>query len=244
MREYADDNIRRYAWGLQRMVIVAAVIIAVPVMMWTISTFIRSYVGRPMIPAFQHLTLTEPTQSLPPASPLAASIPPAPHTARPAPAHPLADTVTTDNDADALKGPLLGPPGGDASPGPDTPLRGAIGSPLPIPSTAPAAAPPDTAAPPAAAPTEGVTPTNGGFAWPDPKTDSPRFGAPSQPLTIAETAAAEPLPAPEPIKGRIPLPRHRPSAKAMTATANVATTGSIVPLPRVRPTGAPVGDVP
>jgi methyl-accepting chemotaxis protein len=58
-----------------------------------------------------------------------------------------------------------------------------------------------------------------------------------------------PLPAPEPIKGRIPLPRHRPSVRAPAATANMATTGSIaptgpLPLPRVRPTDTPVDTSP
>jgi hypothetical protein len=273
MPEYADDNIRRYAWILQRMVMVAAVIIAVPVMMWTISTFIRSYVGRPMMPAFQHLTRTETTQSLPPASPVAASVP-ASDAAQPAPGPLHADAVTTTNDgrallpdANAQKGPSLGPSAEDAIPASGPPLRGTVGSFPPIvteagstspPLTAPPIALPESAVPPAPAPTEGVTsriathgtgtmavaPTDRGFAWPDPNTDSPSFGALPQPPRIAEVAAPETPPAPEPIEGRIPLPRHRPGVKAMSATANTAATGSIapagrVPLPRVRP-DAPV----
>jgi hypothetical protein len=49
MREYDEDedededNIRRYAPVLRRVIILLAVIIAVPVMMWTITIFIRSY---------------------------------------------------------------------------------------------------------------------------------------------------------------------------------------------------------
>jgi len=268
MREYDDSNIRRYARVLQRMVMVAVVIIAVPVTMWTVSTFIGSYVAQPKIPALQHLALTEPTQSLPPASTVAAD---------PAPVH--ADAVATANDgrapfpdANALKEPLVGPATEDATPESGPPLGGTVRSSPPIlteagsstspPVTAPAAAPTDATAPPTPSPTESVTPriatdgpeaaaapTDRGFAWPDPNTDSPSFGASPQPPRIAETAAPETLPAPEPIKGRIPLPRHRPSVKAMTAAANLATTGSIapagrVPLPRVRPTDAPVGDHP
>jgi len=276
MREYADDNIRRCAWILQRMVMVAAVIIAVPVMMWTISTFIRSYVGRPMIPAFQHLTLTETTQSPPPAPPAAASVP-ASDAAQPAPERLHADAVTTTNDdreplpdTNAQKGSSLGPSAEDAIPAAGPPLHGTVGSFPPIvteagstspPLAAPLTALPESAVPPAPAPTEGVTsriathgtgtmavaPTDRGFARPDPNTDSRSFGAPPRPPRIAEVAAPETLPAPEPIKDRIPLPRHRPSAKAMTAAANLATTGSTVPrvpLPRVRPTDAPVGTSP
>ncbi len=268
MQEYDDGNIRRYARVLQRMVFVAAIIIAVPVMMWTVSTFIGSYVAQPKIPALQHLTLTDPTQSLPSASPVAA----------PAPLHADAVTAADDGralfpDANAVKEPVLGPPAEDASPASGPPLRGTVRSPPPIlteagsstspPVTAPAAAPTEATAPLAPAPTEDVTPriaTNGpdtkaaaptgrGFAWPEPNTGSPGFGAPPQSPTIAETATPETLPAPELIKGRIPLPQHRPSVKAMTATANMAATGSIatagrVPLPRVRPTDAPVGTSP
>jgi len=274
MGEYADENIQRYAWVLQRMVIAAAVIIAVPVMMWTISTFIRSYVARPSILASQHSTLTELTESPPPASSVAASVPLAPQTlVQPAPAPLLADTVTTGNDdrapfprADALKGSLLEPTVGDADPVSGPPLRGTLGSPPPIstvagsstspPVTAPAAAAPaDAAAPPAPAPTADVTPriatngpgttaavpTNRGFARSDPNADSPNSKAPPQPPTTAETASAETLPAPEPIKGRIPLPRHRPSERAMAATPNMTAP---LPVPRVRPADAPVDTSP
>ena len=38
---YNDENIRLYTPVLQRVIILAAVIIAVPVMMWTITTFVR-----------------------------------------------------------------------------------------------------------------------------------------------------------------------------------------------------------
>ena len=48
MREYDEDdyNIRR-APVLRRVIILVAVIIAVPVMMWTTTIFIRSYVKTP-----------------------------------------------------------------------------------------------------------------------------------------------------------------------------------------------------
>src|SRR6266704_1495451 len=45
--EYRDDHIRLYTPVLQRVIILTAVIIAVPVLMWTVTTFVRSYVARP-----------------------------------------------------------------------------------------------------------------------------------------------------------------------------------------------------
>jgi|SRR6516225_1470899 len=61
MREYDnydDENIRLYRPVLQRVIILAAVIIAVPVMMWTITSFVRSYVARPRVPTLEQLAST------------------------------------------------------------------------------------------------------------------------------------------------------------------------------------------
>src|SRR5580704_4733777 len=63
MREYDDDNVRLYTPVLQRIIILVAVIIAVPVVMWTITAFVRAYVAPPKVPTFQPLSLTP---SLPP----------------------------------------------------------------------------------------------------------------------------------------------------------------------------------
>ncbi|MFZ0609973.1 MAG: hypothetical protein WAM75_20100, partial [Xanthobacteraceae bacterium] len=72
MSEYYDDsNIRRYTPVLQRMIILLAVIIAVPVVMWTITTVVRTYVAAPKAPSFQRLTDTQPTDTVSDASPAA-----------------------------------------------------------------------------------------------------------------------------------------------------------------------------
>src|SRR5262245_10614945 len=106
MREYDEDdyNTRSYAPVLRRVIILVAVIIAVPVMMWTATNFIRSYVG-PKTPTFRHLTLTEP--------PLTASLHPKPQAAQSAPEPLLTDAARTASDGLAslpdsgfLKGPL------------------------------------------------------------------------------------------------------------------------------------------
>jgi hypothetical protein len=289
MREYDedDDNIRLYAPVLQRVIILAAVIIAVPVMMWTITTFIRNYFERPKAPTFQHMTLSEPSQSASPASPLTASLPPPPQAAQPAaqpgPAPLLADAARTTSDGpatppDASQGSLkapLAPPAGPSS-------AGATAAPAPIPPVAaPAAiASPKAPATPTPAPPAGVAPriaanapgaaaaapTDRGLAWPNPNGESaPSFGAASpQPPVTTETASAEALPASEPIKGRVPLPRLRPGeavaamgsatgtttgATTTTGAATAAATGSIapagrVPLPRLRPADAPADTPP
>ena len=93
----------------RRVIILVAVIIAVPVMMWTITIFIRSYVG-PKTPTL-HLTLTEP-------------LPPKPQAAQRAPAPLLTDAARTagdglaslpDPNSGSLRGPLALPPGGCAA---------------------------------------------------------------------------------------------------------------------------------
>jgi hypothetical protein len=266
MREYDEDdeNIRLYAPVLQRVIILAAVIIAVPVMMWTITTFIRSYMERPKAPTFQHLTLTEPSQSSPPASPLSASVPPPQSATQPDSAPILADAARASSDgpgsyADANQGSLkapLAPPVGDAGAGPGP--SSAAATPVPPPNPSVAGSPAAPASPAGAAPRLAAnastgtpaSPTDRGLAWPNANTgNAPSFGG-SPPPATAETASAE-LPTAEPIKGHIPLPRHRPDltmaamgpSVAATGAATAAATGSIapaghVPLPRLRPADA------
>ena len=55
MREYDDDNIQHYAPVLRRIIILVAVITAVPVMLWTITAFMHTYIAQPTIPSPQTL---------------------------------------------------------------------------------------------------------------------------------------------------------------------------------------------
>ena len=57
MRE-DDDQFRYYVPLLRRIIILVAVIIAVPVILWTITAFVRTYVGPPHIPTFHQLAST------------------------------------------------------------------------------------------------------------------------------------------------------------------------------------------
>lgn len=238
MREYDDDNIRLYAPVLQRVIILAAVIIAVPVMMWTITTFIRSYVARPKAPTFQHLALTE--ASSPP--PQAAQSP-----AQPAP--PLADAGMSAgnggpplaNSQSGTLAPLTGvsplPPPVPAMAGGEVinPAQGAASSPQ-APTTSPDAPALPTVAQPAGmaarlatngSGTPATTPADRGIdrsvASPAPSTGGPAStGNQEPPIAMTETASTEDLPPAQPIKGRVPLPRRRPAALALAATGDIA----------------------
>src|ERR1700758_5247258 len=112
--EYVDDSIRLHTPILQRVLILAAVIIAVPVIMWTITAFVRSYVARPKAPVLQQVASTE----SPAAARLGSQVPAttAPAANQPAPP-PRADTPVPVPSADAslavppVTGKIPQPPG-------------------------------------------------------------------------------------------------------------------------------------
>jgi hypothetical protein len=56
MHEY-DDQVRPYV-VLRRIIIVVAVLTAVPVALWTVTGFVRTYVGPPKLPTFRQLATT------------------------------------------------------------------------------------------------------------------------------------------------------------------------------------------
>jgi hypothetical protein len=194
MREYDEDdyNIRRHAPVLRRVIILVAVIIAVPVMMWTITIFVRSYVEHPK--TFRHLTLTE-------------SLPPKPQAAQLAPAPLLTDAARKagdglaslpDPNSGSLKGPLALPPG-DAPPAVASPTGPAETAPnAPTAASGEAAAVTDSAQSAATAEiaaSEAVSP------------EAIRGGIP---LQRDRPTATEPATGSMAWIGPIPLPRVRP----------------------------------
>ena len=56
MRE--DDGLGHYVPILRRIIVLVAVIIAVPIVLWTITVFVRTYVGPPRLPTFHQLVST------------------------------------------------------------------------------------------------------------------------------------------------------------------------------------------
>jgi hypothetical protein len=197
MREYDDDsNIQHYAPVLRRIIILVAVITAVPVMLWTITAFMHTYIAQPTIPAPR---------------PLAA--------ATAAPAGPAADTATANPAAPSQPAPAVtdarAPDDGRGDRIRDG--AGNTGAPnVQVASTA-AISPAPSAAPAApAAVTVQAAPAPAPSVFPNPP-----FIPQQQPTPAASdpTNDADALPPPDPITGPVPLPRHRPSVLALADTA-------------------------
>ena len=217
-------------------------------MMWTITTFVRSYIARPKPPALEHVA----SANLPTRIPTIALSPPSP---APPPADQSAPQRLDGASASDATRPTAetrnGRPNLASLPNANAPAAAASG-----PSSASqqatrasssaitasttgdisttGSAPP---APPAprlplaprsndnAASVGAPTSSDRGIAWPNPNTTNPpeftapRLVSPSPPPLPARTAAAEVLPADEPIRGPIPLPRQRPGIFAVAAAA-------------------------
>jgi hypothetical protein len=273
--DYNDDSIRLYTPVLQRVIILAAVIIAVPVLMWTITTFVRSYVARPRVPALEHVAATTSTRI-----PLTA-VPPSPRPSlpdqSPAPqidAASASDTANAVADIKQATGNLAALPSSNSPAAASTPSAALQAPPMqaPYPASSPSAAAAIGDAAPAslarqsqpqaprsndgAAVSAGASSSDRAITWPNPNaTNPPDFAAPrlaSPAPPPARPATTDDLPAGEPVRGPIPLPRHRPSIFAIagnmaasmagTTTGTIAgpvATGGPVPLPRARPGDAP-----
>ena len=209
MREYDDDNIQHYAPVLRRIIILVAVITAVPVMLWTITAFMHTYIAQPTIPSPQPLAAA--TGTTPPSSPTA-------DTANPPASSQPALSVTDARASDDGRGDRMRDSGGNTG-APNVQVAALA----PTPSAAPAAAPA-----PAAVTVQAAPAVSAPSVFPDPPSV-----APQQPMPAAPDPAndADALPPPDPITGPIPLPRHRPNVIALADTD--------IPLPRARPGNAP-----
>ena len=196
MRGY-DNDIRLYTPVLQRVIILVAVIIAVPVVLWTITAFVRSYVGPPKAPTFQRMTMLEPSDSSAAAPPASYLVPQ--QAQAPAPGPQIANAPTTITDARTplleIKRPLAGDPSqAAAATGPPA------NAPIPAPPAAMAAPPvsaqPAAAAtPPMAAPSPPILPTRTpplGAAQDSsvPAASDRSFAWPNQPTNLASNSGA------------------------------------------------------
>ena len=216
MREYEDDSsIQHYAPVLRRIIILVAVITAVPVMLWTITAFMHTYIAQPTIPAPRPLAAA--TAAVAPTSPAADAATTSPPTLAAAPSQPppaATDARATD---DGRSDRIRDSAGNNAAPNVQVASTAALS---PAPSAAPAAPPAPAAVTVQAAPAPSVFPNS-----PFVTTQQPAAADP------ANDAAADALPPPDPITGPVPLPRHRPSVLALADTA--------IPLPRARPGNVP-----
>jgi translation initiation factor IF-2 len=222
MREYDDDgNIQHYAPVLRRIIILVAVITAVPVMLWTITAFMHTYIAQPTISAPRPLA-TATVAPVSPAADTATANPSAP--SQPAPA--VTDAGATD---DGRGDRMRDSAGNNSAPNIQVASTAAISPTPPAAPSAPAAVTVQ-AAPPAAP-----------SVFPNP----PFVTQPqSTPSDAENNAATDDLPPPDPITGPVPLPRHRPSVIALADTdipLPRARPGDAPEPPSVTPDAPPSG---
>lgn len=223
MRE-DNEHFRHHGPLLRRIIIVVAVLAAVPAILWTITFFMRSYVGPPRLPTFRQLASTA-TMPLPRNASVSADAagqrPPAAEQPSPSAASTVtaAAVVTPPDTPDsgvAPKGPLLAD---RASAGAGAPIGGSnMTTTSSIVPSDPKAAEIFAAA---AAPADGAAPNTGALV--------------AQQPAAAQDPPADIAPA-EPLSGPIPLPPRRPRLVAM---AQMTPAG--VPIPRPRPDAAGPG---
>jgi len=213
---YDDDNSQSFGPVLRRIAILAVIITAVPVMLWSITAFMHTYVAQPVIPSARPLAFV--------ANPNTAS---APSTDSNVPAQagaPVVEARATATDARSLdadgKSDQLS---GNAAPA-QTPT-GTTASIGPVPAAPMSAASTTPQATNRTAANSSGNPANS--PWPDPS--QAIGGQPSQTATSGGDSS-DALPVSAPLIGPIPLPPHRPKVLAMA--------DGPVPLPRRRPADA------
>jgi hypothetical protein len=262
MREY-DENIRLFTPIMQRIIILVAVIIAVPVVLWTITAFVRAYVAPPTLPTFRPMAAnTAPQKPLQVAAQTANRA-----IATDARAALLEIKKPAASDAPQSASAMSAPSG--ATPSMPAPATGAAASPVAT-IAAPVIVPPPPFAAARAASTTIAAPTNVALAnvaqpvaadSPGPVASVPgNFAPDNQPAaaaalfeqTASNDSTTDDLPAGTPLAGKIPLPLRRPNAAALTlalphdaphGAAHVALAAGPmpagIPLPRARPASAP-----
>jgi hypothetical protein len=246
MRE--DDEIGHYVPLLRRIIILVAVITAIPVVLWTITAFVRSYVGPPKIPTFHQLASTASINA--PAdnnlsqsagqsrSPDATDRMMADAAKQAKLADPSSSTVEAKapvtnarNDAPAPKGPFLGDrPAETATVTPAMP-------PMPNAPTPAATAPSATvwnAPPPSAAKMSDVssaTPTQPAAQLKSAEMPAPTATASATTASVtlagpdpSNDSQADAIAAAVPLSGPVPLPRRRPQVVADATPAEAPAT--------------------
>ena len=235
MRE-DDDHIRQFMPVLRRIIIMVAVLTAIPVAMWTITAFVRTYIGPPTAPNYQPTRLTPSvTSDEAVAAPVESAAAPAVQNPNAAPAANVvvARATTTDADANPPAGApisanpvVTGSAAAPAAPAPAASALPAVATAAPGPSPGPAPAAGQSRAPIVAAQQPAAT------DWPAPPPAAAQQPAGTNwPTTTPDSADA--LPAGEPITGKVPLPRKRPRSFVVAQSS--------IPLPRPRPDDAGPG---
>lgn len=238
-----EEQVRHSMPVLGRMIILVAVIAAIPAAMWAVAVFVRTSMGPPEIPSGRPMQSARVSVS---ADPRATAVLDNPRQAS-SPALPAAVDAKAVAATDAAgNAQSAAPTGVDAPAAGAVPDAGSTGT-APAPATAAAVTPSDRAGSP--------NPEMTGFASPMPPpaasavgNGSPQMGArqpssadrpgpgpinwPPSPLAVPadEATVAKPAAAP------IPLPRQRPDPVVLAETA--------IPLPQPRPDTAGSGEPP
>jgi hypothetical protein len=212
----SEDQFRHYFPLMRRIIILVAVLTAIPVIMWTITVFVRGYFGPPKIAGPRPLATA------------AIETPVTPAASQDANAPPVVEARATVTDARTIPPAVKWPSSGDRqgsndagppSSAPSAAVTGPAGSAGTDQRATQAPGPQMMAAAPAM-PTgtvmqTGAADTSGALAGQE--------SADTDQQQTADTALA----AAQPIAGPVPLPRHRPRSFAMLTSA--------VPMPRPRP---------
>lgn len=225
-----EDQFRNYFPLMRRVIMLVAVLTAVPVILWTITVFVRGYFGPPKIAAARPLaavvSVEEPATPAVASQDAAARPPSMPQQAKVVDAPPFVEARAAATDARtqtpaAKGGSIWDRQGNDAGPPPNAPSAAMVAAP------APAAGDQRAVDRRAAAQTVPAVP-----AMPDASTQNTGTLAAQDPAETEQQqqTADTALPAAEPIAGTVPLPRHRPRYFAMLQNG--------VPMPRPRPEAA------
>ena len=209
MRE--DEDIRQYMPVLRRFIILVAVITAIPVVMWTITAMVRTYVGPPKLPTFRPMAAA-------PAGPDQAAAAPVADDGGKGARQPLVEANGTTSDA-VTGSTADNAAATNAKAAPAAAAPGSFQTANLQPANAPAASGQGSGVT-QFAPEERQAATN----WPSPP-------ATNWPNPAAQQPAAGPAADAQPIEGPVPLPRKRPHTF-------VIAQGQGVPLPRPRPDSA------
>jgi hypothetical protein len=188
------DDISHYAPLVRRIIILVAVVTAVPVMMWTATAFMHRYVMPPDLP-WLHPKLAQPAAAGSDKVATAVTPPPAPS---PVPAAaPVIEASAAPTNMRGIDIPPKVQPASDSN----------AAAPPPAAAEPAAPAPAASSAPPAAAATYTIASASASAVSPAP-------AAASEDITAS-------LPAAERLAEPVPLPRHRPSAFALAETGGV-----------------------
>jgi len=211
MRE--DEDIRQYMPVLRRFIILVAIIIAIPVVMWTITAMVRTYVGPPKLPTFRPMAAA-------PAGPDQAAAAPVADESGKGARQALVEANGTASDG--VTGSTAAP-NANAAPAAGSPVPAAPGS-FQTANLQPANASANTA-----------SGTGSGVTQFAPEDKQAATNWPSPPATnwpnAQQPAAGPPAANAQPIEGPVPLPRKRP--QNLTIAQNQG-----IPLPRPRPDAA------